>query len=263
MKDCDLRLFRQCLSEKAPIVLNITNYVAMNMSANALLALGASPIMSFYPAEMEDLVDISSAVCVNIGCLDNMQIEAIDMAVSRAEKRGKPWVLDPVGVGASHVRQELVGRLLDKYHPSVIRCNASEILEIYKIMIGEKCENVNISRGVDVVPGIDDEIVIEAANKVAARYSTVVSVSGAIDYITDGNVVECVKYGSPIMPKVTAMGCTASAITAACLAITSEKPLAAAIAAMNIMGICGERSASKADGPGSFVSFFIDQLYRV
>ena len=178
MKDSDLRLFSQCLSEKAPIILNITNYVAMNMSANALLAVGASPIMSLYPAEMEDLVAISSAVCVNIGCLDNMQIEAIDRAVSMAEKSGKPWVIDPVGVGASHVRQELVGRLLEEHHPSVIRCNASEILGIHKMMSVGNCEGIHISRGVDVVPGIDDERVIEAANEVAARYSVVVSVSG-------------------------------------------------------------------------------------
>lgn len=263
MKDCDLRRFFQCLSEKAPIVLNITNYVAMNMSANALLAVGASPIMSFYPAEMEDLVAISSAVCVNIGCLDNMQIEAIELAVGMAEKMSRPWVLDPVGVGASHVRRELVGRLLEIYHPSVIRCNASEILEIHKMMCGENHMGTDISHGVDAVLGIDDGKVIEVANEVAARYSVVVSVSGATDYITDGKIVECVKHGSPIMPKVTAMGCTASAITAACLAISPGKPLDAALAAMNIMGICGERTAAKAEGPGSFVPLFIDQLYRI
>lgn len=261
MNDNDLRLLCQCLSEKAPIVLNITNYVAMNMSANALLAVGASPIMSFYPAEMEDLVDISSAVCVNIGCLDNLQIEAIDTAVGRAEKRGKPWVLDPVGVGASHVRSELVGRLLEQYRPSVIRCNASEILCIYAIM--HRGNEVAVSHGVDTMHGLDDAKVVEAAMKVAERYKTVVSVSGATDYITDGKTVESVMSGASVMPMVTAMGCTASAITAALVGITPDEPLKAAHAAMAVMGICGERAAAKADGPGSFVSLFIDQLYRV
>lgn len=260
----ELQSLRQYVSSKTPLVLNLTNFVAMNISANALLAVGASPIMSSFPDEMEDLVAISSAVCVNIGCLDRQQIEAIRRAVTSAEKMEKPWVLDPVGVGASHDRKEFVKDLLKNHKPTIIRCNASEILEIYSLIGENNSYNVsNISRGVDVVPGLDNEQVVNAARCVALDLKTIVSVSGSIDYITDGEIVETVAFGSPLMPKVTAMGCTASAITAAFVGVFSEKPLDAAFAAMMTMGICGQKAAEMAEGPGSFEPLFIDQLYKL
>lgn len=256
MDSNELLAFRERVSEKAPLVLNITNYVAMNINANALLAVGASPVMSFYPKEMRDMVEICSSVCVNIGCLDAQQETAIREALPAAVQFAKPWVLDPVGVGASHARLQFVDELVADFRPAVIRCNASEILTIAGAV------QITPSRGLDAAPGLDDEMVVQAARMVAAKYKTVVSVSGAVDYITDGETVNSVSLGSPLMPKVTAMGCTASAITAAFVATEPGNPLHAAYAAMLTMGYCGQKAAEKAGGPGSFVPLFIDQLYN-
>ena len=247
----DLPRLRDALRVKAPLVLNITNYVAMNISANALLSVGASPLMSFYADEMDDLMAHADSLCVNIGCLDSQQVAAIRRAVTAAECAGKPWVLDPVGVGASKARTSIVNELLTSHHPTIIRCNASEIMAIHQS---------SATRGVDADTSLSDDDVIKAAKNVALRYNTVVSVSGATDYITDGSTLYKVTLGSPLMPRITAMGCTASAITAA-FAATVDNPLDAAHASMLLMGYCGSRAAERAEGPGTFVPHFIDELH--
>lgn len=254
MNSNELRALRQRVSEKTPLVLNITNYVAMNINANALLAVGASPLMSFYPDEMEDMMNIADSLCVNIGCLDLQQCEAMKRATAAAETKGKPWVLDPVGVGASAARNNIVAELLQEHKPTVIRCNASEVMAIAGMTI--------VSHGVDADPSLKGDSVIRAAKAVASHYGTIVSVSGEIDYITDGEKLESVSLGSSLMPKVTAMGCTASAITAAFVATFDDK-LHAAYAAMMTMGYCGQNAAAKAKGPGSFVPLFVDELYNL
>ena len=109
---------RDCASvrEKSPLVHCITNYVAMSINANALLAIGASPLMSFCPEEMEEIVAISSALVVNIGCLDRQEIEAMKIAARTADHLGKPWVLDPVGAGASRIRTQTALDLIRESH---------------------------------------------------------------------------------------------------------------------------------------------------
>ena len=244
----DCRLIRQT----APLIHNITNYVAMDFSANALLAVGASPLMSSEPAEMEDISAISSVLAINIGCLEQAQIEAMRMAAEAANRSGKPWVLDPVGAGASRLRTGTAMELLDRFRPSVVRGNASEILAL--------CGVPSRSRGVDSKDsGID---ALEYAKGLAVKYGTVVSISGAIDYITDGQKVVAISNGSPMMPSVTAMGCTATALTAAFLAVDKDA-LSAASCAMAFMGVAGETAAARCAGPGSLKVEFIDTLYNL
>ena len=244
----DCRLIRQT----APLIHNITNYVAMDFSANALLAVGASPLMSSEPAEMEDISVISSALAINIGCLEQVQIEAMRIAAKAAKKTGKPWVLDPVGAGASRLRTGTATELLDRFRPSVVRGNASEILAL--------CGVPSRSRGVDSKDsGLD---ALEYAKGLAVKYGTVVSISGSIDYITDGQKVVTISNGSPMMPSVTAMGCTATALTAAFLAVDKDA-LSAASCAMALMGVAGEIAAAESRGPGSMVRNFLDTLYNL
>ena len=243
IRDCAL------VREKSPLVHCITNYVAMSINANALLAVGASPLMSFCPEEMDEIVGISSALVVNIGCLDNQEIEAMKIAAAAALRLGKPWVLDPVGAGASRIRTETALGLIRDCLPTVIRGNASEIL----CLAGEHIT----SRGVDSSALSSDAV--EGAKALAQSSGAVVSVSGPVDYITDGETVLTISNGHPLMSRITAMGCTASAITGAFIAV-GEDTLQAARNAMALMGIAGERAAARCAGTGSMEMHFIDEL---
>ena len=242
---------RDCASvrAKSPLVHCITNYVAMNINANALLAIGASPLMSFCPEEMEEIVRISSALVVNIGCLDRQELEAMEIAAASAHCLGKPWVLDPVGAGASNIRTQTARSLIRDSHPTVIRGNASEIL----CLAGEQIN----SRGVDSSALSSDAV--EGAKALALSSGAVVSVSGPVDYITDGETVLTIANGHPLMSRITAMGCTASVITGAFIS-AGENTLQAARNAMALMGIAGERAAARCAGTGSMEMHFIDEL---
>lgn len=239
------------ISDKTPVVVNITNYLAMNFNANALLAIGASPIMSFYDKEMDDLLKIANSLVINIGCLDDKEIEGMHAAAAAANKYGRPWVIDPVGAGASAARTQTAVELITKYHPAIVRCNASEIMVLH----GTACA----TRGVDSAEPV--EKARSCAREFAAEHGTVVAVSGAVDYITDGvREAECSK-GSPLMAKVTTMGCCASAICAAFAAVMP--PYEAAVHAMNLMGSAGEAAVARSRGTGSLAVNFIDELSLV
>ena len=231
-----------------PVVVNITNYVAMNFNANALLAIGASPIMSFYDREMDDLLAIANSLVINIGCLDDMEISGMNAAAAAAQRLGKPWVLDPVGVGASMARTDTAVELIRKFHPAIVRCNASEIMVLH----GTACK----TRGVDSAEPV--EAARNCACEFAAAQKLVVAVSGAVDYITDGVREAEVHKGSPMMAQVTTMGCCASAVCAAFAAVLP--PFEAAVKAMDVMGTAGEAAAARSRGTGSLAMNFIDEL---
>ena len=238
----------EIISRKTPVVVNITNYLAMNFNANALLAIGASPIMSFYDKEMEDLVGICDALVVNIGCLDDEEIAGMHVAAAAAHRLGKPWVIDPVGVGASKARTDTAVELITHYKPTIVRCNASEIMVLH----GSACK----TRGVDSAEPV--EAARSCAREFASAQGTVVAVSGAVDYITDGVHEAEIHKGSPLMAKVTTMGCCASAICAAFAAVLP--PFEAAVQAMDLMGTAGEAAAARSRGTGSLAVNFIDEL---
>lgn len=235
-----------------PLIHNITNYVAMNFSANALLAFGASPIMAHSPMEMEEIVTLSSALVINIGTLDENWIKGMVIAAKTAHQNQKPWVIDPVGAGASTYRTQTALHLIQEYHPNVIRGNASEIMAL--------TNNRVQSKGVD--SSINVEKAQNAADWLAKEHHTTVVISGETDYITNGQQREFIQNGSPIMPKITAMGCTASSMVGTFLSI-NENSFMAAAHAMAIMGITGETTAEKYQSPGSFVPAFLDNLYQM
>lgn len=251
-----LRSEAAALREMSPLVLNITNYVAMNFSANVLLAAGASPIMSFYPEEMEEIAAKCNSLVINIGCLDGQVAEGARRAAEAAGAHGLPWVLDPVGVGASAPRKELCKELILNYKPTIIRGNASEIITLAELI----CECVTDTaggRGVDST--MDSGNSIAAACSIANKTGAVVSVSGKTDYITDGETILKVDGGSPVMPQITAMGCSASALTAAFAAVKKD-PLEAAWLAMAAMASAGDSAAARTSLPGSFQTAFLDAL---
>ncbi|HMO05295.1 MAG TPA: hydroxyethylthiazole kinase [Kiritimatiellia bacterium] len=246
----------EAIRKRSPLVHNITNYVVMNTTANALLALGASPVMAHAVEEVADMVGLTRAVggalVINIGTLSAAWVDAMEKAMRAAAGAGVPIVLDPVGAGATPLRTAACARLLDAAPVAVIRGNASEILAV----AGEAAR----ARGVDSAHGTDAALAV--ARGLARQRGCVVSVSGAVDLVTDGSRVIEVRQGVPMMTRVTGLGCTASALTGAFVAVNGDR-LAAAAHAMAVMGMAGEIAAEGAEGPGSLQVRFIDALYNL
>jgi hydroxyethylthiazole kinase len=237
---------------EAPLVHNITNYVVMNTTANALLAVGASPVMAHAVPEVEEMVGLARALVLNIGTLSGPWIEAMLLAGRAARRRGIPIVLDPVGSGATHLRTETALRLLEEVRPSIVRGNASEIASLVSGEGGTK--------GVDSTRA--SEATVAHAQVLAGLWSCAVVVSGATDVIVGDGTVLRVRNGHPMMTRVTGMGCIASALTGAFAAVNPTAVRAAAHA-MALMGIAGEMAAERAEGPGTLQVLFLDALSRI
>lgn len=238
----------------SPLIHNITNYVAMNSSANILLAAGASPVMAHCQAEVAEMVSFAGALVLNIGTLQEDWVESMIVAAKAANQKGIPVVLDPVGSGATKLRTEAVKRILRESHITVLRGNASEIFSLRSADIKTK--------GVDSSLDFSDEM-IEAAKAMAKDLQCVIAISGPVDCITDGRRVFRVANGHPLMTKVTGMGCGLSSIVGAFCAADSSDPAKATAAAFGYYGVCGDLAVKTSDKPGSFAVAFIDQLYVV
>ena len=240
----------EAVRQQAPLVHNITNYVVMNTTANALLALGAAPVMAHAAEEVEDIVRIASALVVNIGTLSADWVSSMRLAMVAARQRGIPVVLDPVGAGASSLRTETCLELLGLAPPTIVRGNASEIRALR--VAGAT------TRGVDSRDRA--QAALGAGRDLSVVTGAVVSISGPVDLIVSGDRVVEVGNGHALMPRVTGLGCVASALTGAFAAVVPDAFRAAADA-MAVMGICGEVAAETARGPGSFEVAFLDALY--
>lgn len=246
------------IRQKAPLVHNITNFVVMNNTANALLAIGASPVMAHAPEEVAEMAAMASAVVLNMGTLSERWVEAMWLAGRSALEHNVPIVFDPVGVGATSYRNQTARRIFSQFTPSIIRGNASEIMALAAELLDTQ-QQIK-TKGVDSTTASDNAI--ETALTLAQQLGTVIAISGIEDYITDGKTVHILKNGSPMMARVTGMGCTASAITGAFAGINSDM-LEAAAHAMAVMGIAGELATLQSKGPGSLQVNFLDQLYTL
>jgi hydroxyethylthiazole kinase len=239
------------LRQQAPLILNLTNLVVMQVTANALLAVGASPIMSVAQEELADLMRIAKSLVINIGTLNQTTIETMETAMQLAQQQGIPCILDPVGAGASSLRTD-TARHLCTLKPAVIRGNASEIMALAGI--------TQPTKGVDSMQ--DSLAATSAAQSLAKEYQCTVVVSGAKDIIVTDRQLIFINNGHPLMQRATGTGCTATALLGAFCAIQPSFQQAA-IAAMAIMGIAGELAAEQASGPGSWGIQFLDQLYHL
>ena len=242
----------EAIRAQQPLVHNITNYVVMNSTANALLAAGASPVMAHAIEEVEEMVRLSGALVINIGTLSRPWINAMRIARQAAAEAGIPVVLDPVGAGATRLRTETVRQFLAEAPPTVLRGNASEILALH--------EDREKTKGVD--SRHQPAAARDAARALARHYGCVVCVSGEIDLILDQQRALHVMNGHPLMPRVTGLGCTASALTGAFLAV-NRNSLEASANAMAVLGIAGEIAGEKAAGPGSLQMYLLDTLYQL
>ncbi|MFS8110615.1 hydroxyethylthiazole kinase [Rhizobium jaguaris] len=232
-----------------PLVQCITNFVAMNIAANVMLAAGASPAMVHAEEEAGEFAEISGALTINIGTLSTDWMAGMVSAAQSATKAGKPWVLDPVAHYATSFRRKAVAELLG-LNPAVIRGNASEIIALAG----------GASRGQGVDSRDPVELAEEAAILVARKYRSVVAVTGATDFVTDGNRAVRINGGSPLMPQVTALGCALTCLVGAFAATRPEDPFNASVAALAVFAVAGERAGREAVGPGSFSWRFLDAL---
>ncbi len=242
------------LRANKPLIHSITNYVVMNYTANALLACGASPVMAHAAEEVEEMVSLAGALVLNIGTLTPVWVDAMLKAGKRANARGVPIILDPVGAGATRLRTESALRLVRELSLQVIRGNASEILSL----AGEKAESR--TKGVDSVHTVDQAT--KAAVALAGELKTTLAITGAVDLITDGRRVCRVMNGHEMMGRVTGTGCTATVIIGAFLAV-NPVPLEAAATGLSYFGLAGERAAARAAAPGSFQIALLDALYEM
>lgn len=238
--------------KNAPLVHNITNYVVMNTTANALLAIGASPIMAHAHSEVQDVVALSGVLVINIGTLDEYWVQSMLLAASKAQELDKPWVLDPVGAGATAYRDNVITQLLE-YKPTVIRGNASEIMALAKVSQSK-------TKGVDSTK--ESTEAIAAAQWLNANIGSVICVSGAVDVIVSGNDKLFVSNGHPLMQQVTGLGCTATAMIGAFIAVENDIFKATA-AAMSLLAISGQLAQKQGQGPGSLQLHLLDKLYNI
>jgi hydroxyethylthiazole kinase len=238
------------LRERRPLVHQITNYVVMNETANATLALGALPVMAHAPEEVEEMAAAAGALVLNIGTLSEHWVEAMLLA---GKATSAPIVLDPVGAGATGYRTDTAKRLLDELPVAVVRGNAAEIATL----AGREAE----IRGVEAMETPDSGG--ELAKDAARSLGSVVAVTGPIDFVSDGERVVAVSNGHELLGTVSGTGCMSTAVTGAFLAVTPDARLEAAAEALVAFGVAGEDAARGAAGPGTFHAALYDALYNL
>ena len=238
----------------APLVHSITNLVVMSYNANALLALGAVPVMAHAREEVSEMVSIASALVLNIGTLQPEWAEAMKLAAKKAASLNKPIILDPVGAGATSYRNRTITELLVTAKPTVIRGNASEIMSVAGL--------ASVTKGVESLQS--SEAALDAAKMLARKIGGVVCVSGATDIITnkDGKTV-FLQNGHPWMTKITGTGCSATAMIGAFAAVQPDY-WRATVSAMAYLGVVGEVATETVmkqnEGVGSLQIKILDGL---
>jgi hydroxyethylthiazole kinase len=241
------------IRDKGPLVHHITNYVTVNDCANITLAAGASPVMADSPEESGEIAAISSSLVLNIGTLSSGAVESMIIAGRSANRAGIPVVFDPVGAGASRLRNGAAARILDEVRVAALRGNISEAGFILGTGAG--------ARGVDAsdADGGDSG---RAAAELASRLGCVVAVTGAVDAVSDGERTFMIENGHPFMAKVTGTGCMCSSLVGAFLGASPRPALESVAAAIATMGVAGEIAYERAGilGSGSFRAALMDAV---
>ena len=237
------------LRERKPLVHSITNYVVMNETANAVLALGALPVMAHARDEVREMVGLAGALVLNIGTLEDSWIESMLIAGTTANERGIPVVLDPVGAGATRYRTEAAKRILDAVDVAVLRGNAGEVATL----VGLEAE----VRGVESVGAGGDAA--ELASAAARMLGLVASVTGPVDHVSDGERTIATSNGHALLASITGTGCMSTVVTG-CFLSAKDDVLEAAAEALVAFGVAGEDAAAEARGPGSFHVALYDAL---
>ncbi len=238
------------LRDRKPLVHQITNYVVMNETANATLALGALPVMAHALEEVEEMVGLAGALVLNIGTLSPRWVDAMIAAGKAANAGGIPVVLDPVGAGATRYRTETTRRILSEVGVTVLRGNQGEVATL----VGAAAE----VRGVESIGAAGDAA--DLARTAALKLGLIASVTGVVDHVSDGTRVLAAANGHELLAAVTGTGCMSSAVTGCFLAAKRDEPLEAAAEALAAFGVAAEDAARDAKGPGTFHANLYDAL---
>jgi hydroxyethylthiazole kinase len=243
----------EAIRSRKPLIHSITNLVVMNETANAILCLGALPIMAHAKEEVEEMVCVAGALVLNIGTLEPDWIDAMDLAGKRANERDIPVILDPVGAGATRFRTESCKRLMDNVRISIVRGNAAEVATL----AGLTAE----IRGVESISSSDGAEKI--AKEFAAKTGITAAITGPVDVVCDGKRTALISNGDAMMGKVVGTGCISNTIVASFAAVNGD-PFQAAVGGLTTFGIAGEMAAKAApDKPGTFHVELYNALYAV
>ncbi len=240
---------------KAPLIHNITNYVTVNDCANAIMAIGASPIMADDIRETEEITSMSSALVINIGTLNKRTIISMIASGKRANQLGIPVIFDPVGAGASKLRNDTTESILEQVKIAILRGNLSEVSFAAGLEVS--------TRGVDSSEADANNDGVAIAQAVAKKYGCVAAITGAVDIIADGERVVTIKNGHKMLSEVTGTGCMATSLVGSYAGVSSDY-FTAAVGGVASMGIAGEIACEEVGsmGTGSFRMALIDVLSR-
>ena len=253
--------------ENNPLTHCITNSVTINDCANAVLAIGGSPIMAEDEEEMEEVVEIADVLVINIGKLSKEQIKAMNVSAAHATKTNTPIVLDPVGAGISQLRNNTIKYLVENNNITAIRGNISEIKAIANIVgllnTESAAKGVDVSED-DIISRDNLEINGNLVKELAKKLDTIIIASGPLDIISNGETTIVLDNGDEMMPLITGSGCMLTSIVGSCVAVND--PFEGSILASIAMSLAGEKAREQVDennlGTGSFRTFLIDYLYK-
>lgn len=237
------------VKKQKPLIHCITNPISINQCANAILSVGAKPIMAEHPKEVCEITSASDALMLNIGNITDARMESIMLSIGKTKESDIPVLLDIVGIACSKFRRKYVLELFKLSIPSVIKGNYSEIAALHSAEY--------FSPGVDADISLDVCHITKVARALALKYQTVILATGQTDIITDGKRVVYVKNGTPELASVTGTGCMLGALCTTFM--TSANPMDASISSCCYFGICGELAKTES-GNGSFMVNFMDRI---
>lgn len=244
-----IRNIRNTVRDQQPLIHCITNPISINQCANAILAIGARPMMAEHPEEVAEITRTAQSLMLNLGNITDARMESILISAETAKEQRIPFLLDAVGIACSTLRREYVKELLNAAAPTVIKGNYSEILALHRQSYH--------SSGVDADAALDIRTIDQAAVSLARRLKTILLASGPVDIVTDGTRLYHIRNGTPQLSRITGTGCLQGAL---CAAYLSAKPgLEAVLTGCAVLGICGEL-ARTGRGSGTFLCNLMDAL---
>lgn len=243
---------RKAVRERQPLIHCITNPISINQCANAILAIGARPMMAEHPKEVSEITRTAQALMLNLGNITDARMKSILLSAQSAREQNIPFLLDVVGIACSSLRREYVKDLLNIAMPTVIKGNYSEIQALYR--------DSYRSSGVDADSGLEINTIDHAAISLARSLGTVILASGKVDIVTDGNRLYHIHNGTSLLSQVTGTGCLQGAL---CASYLSAKPgIEAVITGCSVLGIGGELAQTDR-GTGTFLCHLMDKLSTI
>lgn len=245
----EINKIRRSVYEQQPLIHCITNPISINQCANAVLAVGARPIMAEHPKETGEITKTAQALVLNLGNITDARMQSMAISAETAAKNNIPFIIDVVGIACSGLRREFAGRLIAENRPDIIKGNYSEIYALYNTAYS--------SAGVDAEGSLSTDFIGTAAAKLAQKYQTVILASGKVDIVTDGKKLIYIKNGTPQLAAVTGTGCMLGTLCGCYLSASCA--ISAAATACAVLGICGQLSETSS-GNGSFLINLLDNL---